>query len=101
MLSAIGTVILLWFGARLVLVNGTLTGEEFIGFLVLSMKLYSPVKYLAKFPALIQPGLVGAERIFEFLDAPIEVKDSGEAEPFPGLREGDLLRRRVLRVPPG
>jgi subfamily B ATP-binding cassette protein MsbA len=87
MLSAIGTVILLWFGARLVLVSGSLTGEEFIGFLALSMKLYSPVKYLAKFPALIQPGLVGAERIFEFLDAPIEVQDPGEARSFPGLRE--------------
>jgi subfamily B ATP-binding cassette protein MsbA len=87
MLSAIGTVILLWFGARLVLVSGSLTGEEFIGFLALSMKLYSPVKYLAKFPALIQPGLVGAERIFEFLDAPIEVGDSREARSFPGLEE--------------
>lgn len=86
MLSAIGTVILLWLGARLVLVSGTLTGEEFIGFLILSMKLYSPVKYLAKFPALIQPGLVGAERIFEFLDAPIEVRDSDESRPFPGVQ---------------
>jgi subfamily B ATP-binding cassette protein MsbA len=87
MLSAIGTVILLWFGARLVLVSGSLTPEKFIGFLVLSMKLYSPVKYLAKFPALIQPGLVGAERIFEFMDAPIEVRDADESRPFPGLLE--------------
>jgi subfamily B ATP-binding cassette protein MsbA len=87
MLSAIGTVILLWFGARLVLISGSLTGEEFIGFLALSMKLYSPVKYLAKFPALIQPGLVGAERIFEFLDAPIDIADARDAKPFPGLEE--------------
>jgi subfamily B ATP-binding cassette protein MsbA len=94
MLSAIGTVILLWFGARLVLVSGSLTGEEFIGFLALSMKLYSPVKYLAKFPALIQPGLVGAERIFEFLDAPIEVGDPEEAHPFPGL-EGEISFEEV------
>ncbi|MCJ7628017.1 MAG: ABC transporter transmembrane domain-containing protein, partial [Longimicrobiales bacterium] len=39
MLSAFGTVILLWFGARLVLVSGSLSGEEFIGFVILSMKL--------------------------------------------------------------
>jgi len=87
MLSAVGTVILLWYGARLVLVSGSLTGEEFIGFVMLSMKLYSPVKYLAKFPALIQPGLVGAERIFEFLDAPIEVRDREGSRPFQELRE--------------
>jgi subfamily B ATP-binding cassette protein MsbA len=87
MLSALGTVILLWYGARLVLVTGELDGPVFIGFLGFSLKLYSPVKYLAKFPALIQPGLVGAERIFEFLDTPIEIGDSETVRPFPGLKE--------------
>jgi subfamily B ATP-binding cassette protein MsbA len=43
------------------------------------------VKYLSKLPALIQPGLAGAERVFEFLDAPIEVRDGAGARPFPGL----------------
>ena len=85
MLAAIGTVILLWYGARLVLVGGELSGEMFIVFLGLSMKLYAPVKYLSKFPALVQPGLVGAERVFEFLDAPIEIRDRSGAKPFPGL----------------
>jgi subfamily B ATP-binding cassette protein MsbA len=85
MLSAVGTVILLWYGAQLVLVTGELDGPEFIGFLAFSLKLYSPVKYLAKFPALIQPGLVGAERIFEFLDAPIEIEDREDTAPFSGL----------------
>ena len=87
-LTAIGTVILLWYGAQLVLGGGGLGGEEFIVFLALSLKLYHPVKYLAKFPALIQPGLVGAERIFEFMDAPIEIRDSDGAQAFPGLQEG-------------
>lgn len=87
MLSALGTVFLLWYGAHLVLEAGELTGPEFITFLGLSLKLYSPVKYLAKFPALVQPGLVGAERIFEFLDAPVEIRDRPGARTFPGLRE--------------
>lgn len=86
-LTAIGTVILLWYGARLVLVTGDLSGESFIVFLGFSLKLYTPVKYLAKFPALIQPGLVGAERIFEFMDAPIDIRDPEGAQPFPGLKE--------------
>jgi subfamily B ATP-binding cassette protein MsbA len=43
------------------------------------------VKFMAKFPALVQPGLVGAERIFEFLDAPIEIRDRDGARPFPGI----------------
>ncbi len=85
---AIGTAILLWYGARMVVVEGSLTGAEFIGFIILSTRLYSPVKYLSKLPALVQPGLVGAERIFEFLDAPAEIRDRAGAGHFAGLREG-------------
>lgn len=79
MLAAFGTVVLLWFGARLVLIDGSMTGALFIGFLALSMKLYAPVKYMSKFPALVQPGLVGAERVFEFLDSPVEIRDRAGA----------------------
>ena len=86
MLAALGTVILLWYGARLVVLAGDLTGAEFVGFLGLSLKLYAPVKYAAKFPALVQPGLVGAERVFEFLDAPVEIRDRQGARSFPGIQ---------------
>jgi subfamily B ATP-binding cassette protein MsbA len=81
MLAAIGTVVLLWYGARLV-VAGDVTGAQFVGFLGLSLKLYQPVKNVAKFPATAQPGLVAAERVFEFLDAPIEIDDSPAARPL-------------------
>ncbi len=101
MLSAVGTVIILWVGARLVLVSQEISGPEFIGFLILSMKLYSPVKYLAKFPALIQPGLVGAERIFEFLDAPVDIRDPEGAKPFPGLQEEIAFRDVSFAYRPG
>jgi subfamily B ATP-binding cassette protein MsbA len=86
-LTALGTVVILWYGARLVLAGEGLDASAFLVFLGGSLKLYHPVKYLAKFPALIQPGLVGAERIFEFLDAPIEIRDVDGPEPFTGFRE--------------
>lgn len=115
MLVALGTALLLWYGARMVVVQGALTGEEFIGFIVLSTKLYAPVKYLSKLPALIQPGLVGAERVFEFLDAPVEIKDRPGAKPFSApskgieyrdvsleYREGEpILRDVTFQVPAG
>ena len=81
-LAALGTVVILWYGSRLVVVRGELSGAQFIGFLALSLKLYAPVKYAAKFPALIQPGLAGAERVFEFLDAPPEIRDHPSARPM-------------------
>jgi subfamily B ATP-binding cassette protein MsbA len=112
MLAALGTVVLLVFGARLV-VSGELTAAQFVGFLGLSMKLYAPVKNVAKFPATAQPGLVAAERVFEFLDAPVEIRDRAGARPFPGLareiafedvwfsyREGEPVLRGVSLVVP-
>jgi len=86
MLAAAGTVILLWYGARTV-VAGDVTSAQFVGFLGLSLKLYAPVKNVAKFPATAQPGLVAAERVFEFLDAPLVIVDTPDARPLPEFRE--------------
>jgi subfamily B ATP-binding cassette protein MsbA len=85
MAGALGTVVILWYGTRLVFRGGGISPEDFIGFLALSMKLYAPVKYLGKLPAIIQPGIVAAERAFQFLDAPVEIQDRPDARPFPGV----------------
>ncbi len=89
LLAAVGTVAILWYGARLVVVEGSLSPDLFVGFLGLSLKLYAPVKYVAKFPAVVQPGLVGGERVFEFLDAPTEIRDR------PDARALDEFRREI------
>jgi subfamily B ATP-binding cassette protein MsbA len=108
MLAALGTAVLLWYGARLV-AAGQLTGAQFVGFLALSLKLYSPVKNVAKFPATAQPGLVAAERVFEFLDTPARITDAPGARSLRGFerqvefdrvsfayREGEASRADVL-----
>ncbi len=87
MMGAIGTVLILWYGSRLVLVEQALDAATFITFLGLSMKLYQPAKWVSKFPSLVQPGLVAAERVFEFLDAPVEIHDREGAREFTGVHE--------------
>jgi subfamily B ATP-binding cassette protein MsbA len=47
--------------------------------------MYSPAKWLAKFPSTVQPGLAAAERVFQFLDTPIEMNDPPEARAFTGF----------------
>ena len=91
-LVTVGTAILLWYGARMVVVEASLSGASFIGFMVLSARLYAPVKYVSKLPALIQPGLVGAERVFEFLDAPAETRGTDGTRDFAGVAEGIRYR---------
>jgi subfamily B ATP-binding cassette protein MsbA len=87
-MAAIGTVLLLWFGGRMV-VQGALTPGAFITFIGISLKLYQPAKWLSKFPATVQPGLSAADRIFEFLDTPLEMVDQ------PGARVFDTVKDAV------
>lgn len=89
---AVGTSILLWYGARMVVVDNSLSGEAFLTFIILSTRLYAPVKYLSKLPAVVQPGLAGAERLFEFMDAPARIRDAPGAKPFAGVGEGIRYR---------
>jgi subfamily B ATP-binding cassette protein MsbA len=100
MLAAAGTVILLWYGARLV-VAGDISGAQFVGFLGLSLKLYAPVKNVAKFPATAQPGLVAAERVFEFLDAPIEIEDAPDARTVTDFDEEIVFDSVTFAYPDG
>jgi subfamily B ATP-binding cassette protein MsbA len=85
-MGAIGTVLLLWFGGRMV-VEGQLTAGAFIAFIAISLKLYQPVKWLTKFPSMVQPGLSAADRIFEFLDTPIEMVDAPGARQFESVSD--------------
>ena len=81
MIGALGTAVVLWYGARQVF-TGALDGGQFFLFLAMTMKLYQPAKWLSRFPSMVGPGIVGAERIFEFLDTPLEMVDSPDALPF-------------------
>lgn len=89
-MGALGTVLLLWYGGRMVIVEQALTPGTFILFLGLSLKLYTPAKWLSRFPSIIQPGLSAADRIFEFLDTPVEMVDDTSLRQFGGF--GDAIR---------
>ena len=71
-LGTFTAVIILWYGAQLVLDEGSLTGAELLVFLVQVMRLLQPLKQLSQTPAAAQQSLASAERVFEILDAPAE-----------------------------
>ena len=66
------SVVLLWIGARQVLVDHSLSGADLIAFLVLVMRLLQPLKQITSVPASAQSSLASAERLFEILDTPTE-----------------------------
>lgn len=75
-LSSVAAVLLIWLGARMVLIDGSMAPEAFIAFITLALQLVSPLKALADFPAQLQLSVAAADRAFEVFDEPAE-EDSG------------------------
>ena len=67
-------VMILWFGARQVLVLGTMSGSMLITFMIIVMRLLPPLKQLSQTPTTAQQSLAAAERIFAVLDEPTEAQ---------------------------
>src|SRR5688572_27034900 len=65
-------VIVLWFGAREVLVAGTIDGTTLIGFLALTLRTLQPLKQLSQVPTVAAQSMAAAERVFDVLDAESE-----------------------------
>jgi len=64
---------------------GDLRPEVFVTFVAVALRILSPTKALAQFPALVAEALAAADRVFEVLDRPAEDEDPAGAVPFPGL----------------
>jgi subfamily B ATP-binding cassette protein MsbA len=59
--------------------------ELFVTFVAVTLRLLSPVKALAQFPALMAEALAAADRVFEVIDRPPEAPDPPDALTFRGL----------------
>ena len=101
MITATCILVLLWYGSYLVLAERSLTAQSFLVFLTLAGKLMSPIKFIAQFPSVVQPGLAAAERAFELMDAPVEVKDAPGARPVAGFREAIRFEGAGFAYAPG
>ena len=71
-LGTLVAVAILWIGARMVLVSGSLQPSQLITFLVVVMRLLQPMKQLSQIPTTAQQALAASDRLFEVLDAPTE-----------------------------
>ena len=68
------TVLLLWYGATLVLDARVLQALAFLVFLTLVMRMLGPLKALSQLPTVAQSSLAAADRLFEVLDVPTEIE---------------------------
>ncbi|HTB18647.1 MAG TPA: ABC transporter ATP-binding protein [Bryobacteraceae bacterium] len=84
---AIGTAMVLWFGARMVL-NKTLSAGSLVVFILYLGKMYKPMQQLSKMTDAYSKAVVGYERIREIFETDNEVKDLPGARPAPKFKGG-------------
>ncbi|WP_248723900.1 ABC transporter ATP-binding protein [Seonamhaeicola sp. ML3] len=72
--------ILLWFGGRMVLVDGTLDGSDFIAYMGLAYNILTPAKAISKASYNVKKGNAAAERVLEILNTESSLKDKPNAK---------------------
>jgi len=87
-ITAAGTCLVLWYGARLVLAGEMTAGSLLVFFLYLG-KMYKPMRDLSKMTDTLSKTAVGFERIKEVLETERDVKN------LPGARRAPALKGRI------
>src|SRR6266480_2372173 len=85
---AVGTGLVLWFGARLVM-SGSLTAGSLVVFVLYLGKMYKPMQEISKMTDTYSKAAVGYERIQEILQTSVGVKDTPKARRAPTFH-GDI-----------
>lgn len=77
-ISAIGTVMILWFGGNQV-ISGVLSLGTIVAFYFYLTQLMGPVRMVGFMTSMLVRAITAAERVFEIIDAEVDVKDSKNA----------------------
>jgi ATP-binding cassette subfamily B protein len=84
-LGLIGTCLVLWFGARMVMA-GDLTVGYILAFTDYLFRFWEPISAISRVYSRVLSAMASAERIFEYLDAVPEIADRPDAVTLPPIR---------------
>jgi len=87
--ASLGTIVLIYFGGKLVL-DKTLPVADLVAFFLYLELLYQPVRALGNVWESIQQSLAGADRIAELLEQEPDVAECADAIEFPGRARGAI-----------
>jgi ATP-binding cassette subfamily B protein len=92
--SALGTIVLIYFGGRFVL-NQTLPIEDLVAYFLYLEMLYQPIRALSGAWDSVQQALAGAERVAELLDEYPDVVERSDAIELVGEIKGAIALHGV------
>ena len=84
--------LLLWVGARDVLVAQSITSEDFIRFILLLFSLFGPIKNLSNVFNELQNGLASADRVFSILDTKSDIVNAPNARQIHSLKKDIVFK---------
>ena len=88
--SALGVVVVIYFGGRLALGN-ELPIEDLVAFFLYLELFYQPVRHLSHAWEAILEALAGAERVSELLSEEPDIVDQPDAIEYPGRARGKII----------
>lgn len=88
LLTAVGIVIVVWYGGQAA-VNGTLTVEDLVAFILYLSIFYQPITLLAQMSEQLHTALAGADKVVEVLAMAPDVADAPDAVD-PGRVRGEI-----------
>jgi len=74
LITTLGGVLILWYGGNKV-ISGTLTLGSLISFYLYVARLRGPIRMVGMMTGMIQRAMAAADRVFEVVDAEVEVSD--------------------------
>jgi ABC-type multidrug transport system fused ATPase/permease subunit len=92
--AALGSVLVLWFGGRMVL-NGTMTVGELVGFLFFLALFYQPVERLHGLNQMLQAARAAGERVFDIIDCAPEAANPQRRQVLATPVLGEVLYEHV------
>ncbi|MEM7129893.1 MAG: ABC transporter ATP-binding protein [Chloroflexota bacterium] len=93
MAATIGTALIYWVGGYLVLSDAISVGT-IVAFVAYLGRLYGPLTSLTNVHVEFATSMVSFERVFEYLDLPIEIKDRSDAKSLKDVR-GEITFEQV------
>lgn len=91
--AAVGVTLIIWYGGNSV-IDGNITAGSLVAFLTYAVNISNPIKRLSRVIGNIQKALAAAQRVFDVLDLPEEVKDAAGAKELPPVK-GDVRFNNV------
>ena len=84
--------LLLWVGARDVLVEQSISSEDFIRFILLLFSLFQPIRKLSNVFNELQNGLASADRVFSILDTKSDIVNVPDAVKIDSLNKNIVFK---------